>query len=70
MSKRKDKVFSVSMMEGEVNEIENYIAELEKEHGFSISRNELVRRATLAHIRFMQADDSNYAEIFKKVGKK
>lgn len=71
MSKRKNKVFSVSMQELEVEEIDGYIETLQEEFGFSISRNELIRRATLAHIRFTQENDESfeYKEIFKRVGK-
>ena len=71
MSKRKNKVFSVSMKQKETEEIDEYVEKLQEEFGFSISRNELIRRATLAHIRFTQENDESleYKEIFKKVGK-
>lgn len=68
---KKDAVFSVSMKTDEVGEIEEYINNLETQLGFTISRNELIRRATLAHIRFTQKNDESleYKEIFKRVGK-
>lgn len=52
----------------EIDEVDKYVEELIAESGFKISRNEIVRRATLAHVRFMKERNKEYMEIFKKVG--
>ena len=70
---RKDKVFSVSMREGEIIDIEDHLKELEAQSGYSVSRNELIRKVTLAHIEFMKLkgtkNEKDYFEIFKGIKK-
>ena len=67
---RKNKVFSVSMVKSEVDDVDKYVEKLIKESGYKISRNEIIRRATLAHVKFMEDQNENkdYMEVFKGVG--
>lgn len=71
MTLRKEKVFSISMSKKDMQEIDEHVEKLERESGYLLSRNELIRRATLAHIRFSKKSDSKtYEETFKQtVGK-
>lgn len=66
----KDKVFSVSMSTQEVIDVDTFVEELIKESGFKISRNEIIRRATLAHIKYVKdkKKTKDYMEVFKGVG--
>ena len=70
-SKRKDKVFSVSWRSLEVNDIEEHLKEFHEATGFEISRNELIRKATLAHIKYLKLkgtpEEKNYFEVFKGI---
>ena len=73
-STRKDKVFSVSVREAELEEIEFFIKDINQGsvYGGSVSRNELFRRATLAHVRYMEAlmnkEKVDYYDVFKSIG--
>lgn len=62
------KNFSVSFRPKEISEVDEYVERLIAESGYKISRNEIIRRATLAHIRFMEENGIDYKEIFKGVG--
>ena len=62
------KNFSISMKPREISEVDKYIEELIVDSGFKVTRNEIIRRATLAHVRFMKNKNKDYKEIFKGVG--
>ena len=62
------KNFSISMKPKEICELDKYIEELIAESGYRITRNEIIRRATLAHVRFMKDVKKDYKEVFKGVG--
>jgi len=64
--RKKSETFSISMTQQEKMELTEYIEKLEDAHGFSVSRNQLITRAVIAHVRFMNSDGSkSYVEIFK-----
>lgn len=73
MSKRKDKIFSVSMRSTELDDVEVHLDKLEESTGYKVYRNELIRKATLAHIKYMELKDTpeekSYFEIFKGIKK-
>lgn len=70
-SKRKSELFSVSFKPEDLAELQNHLEKQRDETGVALSRNELIRRAMLAHIRFMEDNKNNssppYVEVFKKV---
>ena len=71
MSDRKGKNFSVSFKEKELDAIGQHLAELEKETGYKLSRNEFIRRAALATMNYQKLGDKNdfgYAEVYKTTG--
>ena len=69
-SKRKSELFSVSFKPEDLSELQALLDRQENETGNALSRNELIRRAMLAHVRFMEdsKDGANplYLEVFKK----
>ena len=66
-TKRKTKLFSVSFREEDLPELQKHLDNIKAETGMSMSRNELIRRSVLAHIRFTAQPESDYREIFKHV---
>ena len=69
---RKDKVFSISVTTKELEEIEKFVKDKSRQLGAKISRNEVIRRATLAHIRFEKSKKSkrnkpNYSRSLESV---
>ena len=68
LPKRKSEVFSVSVRPEEIDEMNEFLDEMASDTGFRISRNEFVRRAALAHIRFSREYGKEYHEIFKTIG--
>ncbi len=67
-SKRKTKLFSVSFRIEDLIELEEYLRETKRVMGLELSRNELIRRSVLAHVRFEKDDsDLTYSEIFKNI---
>ena len=69
-SKRKSELFSVSFKPEDLAELQALLDRQENETGNALSRNELIRRAMLAHVQFMEdsKDGANplYLEVFKK----
>lgn len=67
----KVKVFSVSFKELDLSEIATALSEMKSMFGAKVSRNELVRRATIAHVRFMRLKNkgkaADYAMILEGV---
>ena len=63
---RKTEVFSVSFQFQELVEIQEHLEELENKFGFSFSRNELIRKATLAHVRHQRNGKKDYDKEFKQ----
>lgn len=64
----KSKVFSVSFRESEVGEMNGFLDKMKKETGFKISRNEFVRRAVLAQVRYFSKKGTiEYKKIFSSV---
>jgi metal-responsive CopG/Arc/MetJ family transcriptional regulator len=61
------KNFSVSMKPREIERIDKKVEELSKETGFPVSRNELIRRATIAYLDFVEKGNKDYMEVFKGV---
>lgn len=64
---RKNRVFSVSFRDQDLEEIEKHIDGVNEKSGYSPTRNELIRRATLAHIRHKEDPSVPYDEVFKSV---
>lgn len=54
--------FSTSWKQNELDEIMTFVSST------GIDRNELVRRATLAHIRVKQGKADNYQKAFEEAG--
>jgi len=76
--RKRKRPFSISLHESDLVEIREHLAVFREETGVGISRNELIRRAVLAHIRFEKAykiredlstpdDGFDYASIFKRI---
>lgn len=74
---RKGRVFSVSLRQSELDYVDQYLEDYCQRNGVELSRNELVRRAVLAHARYMRAweqredlskadDGKDYETIFKQ----
>ena len=66
-SKRKSELFSVSFKPEDLGELQGFLDKQYSENGVALSRNELIRRAMLAHVRFMDQDAKTYKEIFKEI---
>jgi len=65
-SRRKTELFSVSFRAEDLAELEEYLKDMKRQTGLELSRNELIRRAALAHVRFKKVDaDPDYDEAFK-----
>ena len=63
-NKRKVKLFSVSFRLDDLIELEKYL----ESTGSELSRNELIRRSVLAHVRFEQDGNGlTYEDIFKNI---
>ena len=73
MAKRKDKVFSVSLRSTELDDVYVHLSDLEEATGYAVSRNELIRKATLAHIEYVKLkgtpEEKDYFEVFKGIKK-
>lgn len=63
---RKSKVFSVSFTVDDVKEIDAFVARLGSELGMKISRNQIIRKAAIAHIRFEESQRSNKPQSYKE----
>lgn len=66
-SKRKSELFSVSFKPEDLSELKDFLEKMRGETGVALSRNELIRRAMLAHIRFNEKGAKTYKEVFKEV---
>lgn len=66
-SKRKSVLFSVSFKPEDLSELQAFLDKMRDATGIALSRNELIRRAMLAHIRFVGQNEKAYKEIFKEV---
>jgi len=78
MERKRKRPFSISLHESDLEEIREHLIAFREETGIDISRNELIRRTVLAHIRFKKAwknrDDlskadegKDYETIFKNI---
>ncbi len=66
-SKRKSVLFSVSFKPEDLSELKTFLEKQLAKNGIALSRNELIRRAMFAHIRFMGQTEKSYKEIFKDI---
>jgi len=66
-SKRKSELFSVSFKPEDLEELEKFLGKQKADNGVALSRNELIRRAMLAHVRTIGQDEKSYKEIFKDI---
>lgn len=68
-SKRKSKLFSVSFKPEDLEELSEFLEAMGKETGTAFSRNEIIRRSMLAHIRYVKQKGKKkaYTKIFKDV---
>jgi len=64
--KRKTKLFSVSFRGEDLVEVEEYLKDVKSKAGYALSRNELIRRSVLAHIRHMK-NGADYGQVFKEI---
>ncbi len=64
----KTETFSVSFSKSELEEVQGFVNELEDETGLTLSRNALIRRASIMHVRYMkQGADKKFKALFKQV---
>lgn len=67
-TKRKTKLFSVSFRDEDLDKLEQYLKDVKRQTGFELSRNELIRRAVLAHVGFKRKGSSpEYDDVFKAI---
>ena len=64
---RKNVTFSVSFCSTEIAEMQSYVDEVKAATGYPLTRNQLIRKATLAHIRSKKDGSEPYEEVFKKI---
>lgn len=66
-STRKNEVFSVSFRSDELAEVEEYLKDFKADKGLKLSRNQLIRKATLAIVRHDKNKNKSIEEHFKAV---
>lgn len=64
---RKNETFSVSFRTDEIAEMQAHVDQVKAETGYPLTRNQLIRKATLAHIRSQKNGSESYEDIFKKI---
>lgn len=64
---RKNKVFSVSLEEKELDQVDSFLKEQKEATGFNMSRNEFMRRCALAHILVSKTECKDYEAAFKSL---
>jgi len=67
VKKNRKKPFSISLYEPEIEEVDSFVEELGKALGFDVSRNELTRKALLAHVRFKTGKFESYEAAEKSI---
>jgi len=68
MDEIKSEVFSVSFKPSETKEIKEFLDGVKDMIGTKPSRNDIVRRATLAYVRFMRSNQKvSYLKLFKEI---
>lgn len=76
--RKRKRPFSISLHESDLEEIREHLIDFRDETGIEISRNELIRRAVLAHVRYRKAwkerqdlskpdEGKDYDSIFKSI---
>ena len=50
--KRKSKIFSISLRESEMEQVQKFLGDFKSKTGFTLSRNEFIRKAVISHIHF------------------
>jgi len=68
-SKRKSVLFSVSFKPEDLEELQHFLEDMRDENGVALSRNELIRRSMLAHVRFMEYSKGEITPIYQDVFK-
>ena len=69
MTTKKDrkKPFSISLYEPEIGEVDSFVKNIGKRLGFYISRNEVIRKVLLAHVRYKTGKYSSYEAAEKSI---
>jgi len=64
---RKERLFSVSFTEADMKEINAHLDEQKQKTGLSFSRNEFIRRSTIANVRASKNGGNDFMEQFRTV---
>lgn len=66
-SNRKNKVFSISMMKEELDQVDAFLKTQKITTGFNMSRNELMRRCVLTHLILSKSENKDHDAAFRSL---